>query len=298
MCKLCTGKNNHRRIGYAERLPVAGDGGQKMRHFFQWLLALAAALSFSLPATSAPQILLSVGSEETIPMRCDGHLCEAEIATICLQTDRSDPARGTPYALLDPKTLKIVAEGRGGQTVQVPLARGHRIVAARGHTAVRLTIPRALLQRRGLARPALRLKGNAIFAPEPMDGDNDPQSDADIALARTTLRMIAAKVIHHQADRSQAAGVILGAINSLPRNRPPTPAERATAETQLLSAAMPENVSKMVKEAVDHCKSLGTTFIKREPLFSYRGCLTVNHDTMLEELYMDYRLILKSAPWG
>ena len=52
----------------------------------------------------------------------------------------------------------------------------------------------------------------------------------------------------------------------------------------------------LVKEADGHCHGFGTTFIDQDPLFSYRGCLAVNHDTMLEEVFMDYRALLKNAP--
>ena len=89
--------------------------------------------------------------------------------------------------------------------------------------------------------------------------------------------------------------MILRAINTLPRDRPPTAAERAAAETQLLTATTPGNVGRLVREAFEHCRGLGSTFIRREPLFSYRGCLTVNHDTMIEEINMDYPAALKDA---
>jgi len=269
-----------------------------MHYFFHWFLPFAIILSYGLPTAAAPQILLSISSEEAIAMRCDSSHCEAEIAKICLQPDRSDPAGGTPYALLDRNVLEVVAKGRQRQLLQTPLARELRIVAARGHTAIRLTIRREFLRRRGLAQPALRLRGTAIFVPTPTQGDDEPQSDVDISLARTTLRIIAANVIHHQADRSQAARVILGAVNSLPRHRPPTSAERAAAEAKMLNATMSDNVSRLVDETVRHCQGLGTTFIEKEPMFSYRGCLGVNHDTLLEELNMDYRAILKGAPWS
>jgi hypothetical protein len=269
-----------------------------MRHLLHWTLPLAAILVSSLPAAAAPQILLAVGSDDAVPMRCEDNVCEAGLATMCLQPDRSDPVQGAPYRLLDPAALDVTAEGRDGRPVSVPLAGGLRVVAARGHTAIRVTIPHALLQRRGLSRPAVRLKGNAIFTPEPTEGDAEPQSEADIALARTTLRQTAANVIHQQVDRSRAAGVILGAINTLPRGRAPTTAERTAAETQLLSATAPGNARGLVREAFEHCRGLGTGFVSREPLFSYRGCLTVNHDAMLEEINMDYRAALKNAPGG
>jgi len=268
-----------------------------MRYFFHWL-PIAIILFFPLPTAAAPQILLSVGSERAISMRCENDHCEAEIGTICLQPDRSGPASGTPYAPLERNALEVVAEGREGQLVKTPLARELHIVAARGHTAIRLTIRREFLLRRGLDQPALLLSRNAIFVPAPTEGDDEPQSESDTAFARTTLRTIAANVIHRQTDRSQAAAVILRAINSLPRERPPTLAEQAVTEANMLNATMPENVSILVHEAAGYCQGLGTTFIEQEPLFSYRGCLAVNHDTLLEELNMDYRVKLKGAPWG
>jgi len=269
-----------------------------MRHLLHWMLPLAAALCSGLPAAAAPQILLAIGADEAVPMRCAGGLCEAELATMCLQPDRPDPVQGAPYRLLDPAALEVVAEGADGRRVSTPLTSQIRVVAARGHTAVRLTMPRALLQQRGLSRPVVRLKGSAILAPEPTDGDAEPQSEADIALARTTLRKTAANVIRQQADRWRAAGVILRAINTLPRRRAPTTAERAAAELQLLTATTPGSARGLVREAFEHCRGLGTSFVTREPLFSYRGCLTVNHDSMLEEINMDYRAVLKDAPGG
>lgn len=267
-----------------------------MRQFLRCLLPLIAAVTFGLPAAAAPQILLAVEAGNAIPMRCDSRHCEAEIGTICLQPDRSDPERGTPYTLLDPKALALVATGRNGQPVQIPFAGRLRIVAARGHTAVRISIPRAMLAQGGLTRPALRLKGNVLFMPRPEDGDTEPQRDADTALARTTLRKVAAKVFRQHTDRSQAVGVILRAINSLPRDRAPTRAELTMAETHLLDARLPKRARNLVQEAAGHCQDVGTTFIDEEPLFSYRGCLGVNHDAMLEEVFMDYRATLKSAP--
>ena len=267
-----------------------------MRHFLRCLLPLIVAVTFNMPAAAAPQILLAVETGNAIPMRCDTRHCEAEIGTICLQPYRSDPERGTPYTLLDPKALVLVATGRNGQPVQIPFAGRLRIVAARGHTAVRIAIPRVILARGSLTQPALHLKGNVLFTPQPEDGDTEPQRDADAALARTTLRTVAAKVFRQHTDRSQAVGVILRAINLLPRDRAPTRAELAMAETRLRGARLPKGARNLVQEAADHCHGVGTTFIDDEPLFSYRGCLGVNHDAMLEEVFMDYRALLKSAP--
>ena len=269
-----------------------------MRRLLFCLLPLITAAWFALPVAAAPQILLAVSSEGDIPMRCGDRRCEAEIGTICLQPDRPDPARDAPYTLLDPKTLQLVAEARSGRHVQIAPTGGLRIVAARGHTAVRVSIDRTRLAKGGLTRPALRLEGAVIFTPQPLDGDAEPQSDADAALARTTLRRIAAKAVRLQTGRAQAAGAILRAINTLPRDRPPTRVEHAVAERRLRSAALPEPASKLVRDAIGHCRSVGTTFIAQEPLFSYRGCLAVNHDTMLEEIFMDYRAILKTTPAG
>ncbi len=267
-----------------------------MRPFFRCSPFLIAALSFALPAAAAPQILLAVAAEKTIPLRCGAHDCEAEIGTICLQPDRSDPDRGTPYTLLDPGAVKVVADDPSGEPMQIPLAAGLRIVAARGHTAIRVALPRAAVA--GLTHPALRLTDTVIFIPQPAVGDTEPQRAADTALARTTLRSIAAVAIHEQADRTRATGVILRAINALPRDRPPTRAEHAMAMDHLRLATVPESARTLVQRAARHCAGLGTTFIDDEPLFSYRGCLAVNHDSMLEEIFMDYRAVLKGAPAG
>ena len=89
-----------------------------MRHLLHWILPLAAILSSSLPAAAAPQILLAIGSKDAVPMRCEGGLCEAELATICLQPYRSDPVRGAFPARPAPAPMAPLAGAPPfGQTV-------------------------------------------------------------------------------------------------------------------------------------------------------------------------------------
>lgn len=268
-----------------------------MRRLVLTGLSLAIGLTISSVASAAPQILLVVSPDEEIPMRCEGTSCTVELTAICLQPDRANPTRGTHYVALDADTLRLEGKTDDGRMLTLPITKTMQILAEREHTAVTLSVPRSYLATYKVSELTVRLKGNVVLAPQAVAKDENPQSEADIALAKTTLRKTAESVIRRRGDQVAAAGLVRKAINALPRGRAPTQAERATAETEAMTAPAPAKSMTQAKAAFDTCRGIGDTFSNRwyHNWFSYRNCLGVEHDSLVEDVNKEYWEVLKAG---
>ena len=268
-----------------------------MRRLLLTITALLTGMTLSGMASAAPQILLVVSPDEEIPMICEGAHCTVELTAICLQPERANPLRGTQYMAMDADTLTLVGKTAAGETRRLPVTKNMQILAEREHTAVTLSVPRAILEMYQVSELTVRLKGNVVLAPTPVANDAKPQTEADIALAKTTLRKTAESVIEQRGDQVAAAGLLRKAINALPRERAPSQAERSAAETLAMTTRAPKQSTAQAKTAFDTCRGIGDTFSNRwyHNWFSYRNCLSVEHDSLIEEVNNEYWDVLKAG---
>ncbi len=174
-------------------------------------------------AVAAPQALLLVAMGDDLQLVCERGECAAEVSTICLQLERADPLLGTPYAVIeDPEeepraepALTLVGHTADGSEVTLPVAGNLAITAERGHSAVKLSVPRAVLQTFGLTSLTVRLARHVALASEVADGD-PMQTEAELALARGPLRRVAEQVLTSRGEQVAAARVVRDVLNALP----------------------------------------------------------------------------------
>ncbi len=253
-------------------------------------------------AAAAPQALLLAGAGSELQLYCEGGECAAEAGTICLQPERDNPDRGTAYTIPGggPGTgdgLSLIGHSPDGREVALPVELGLRVTAERGHTAVKLSVPQALMDRFGLSRMTVRMSRNVVLAPSPVAGDPHPQTEADLSLAQGTLRPVAEKMLDRHEARVAAARIIRDVINALPRERRTNDAEREAAWRRALGAEAAGGSDEIPDGALDHARDSFATCgsITGSPNWSsyrFRSCLGEMHDHLFGTVNTDYRKAL------
>jgi hypothetical protein len=245
----------------------------------------------TLGAVAAPQALLLVAPGDDLQLVCERGECAVEVPTICLQPERATPLLGTPYAVIeDPEdeprvepALTLVGHTADGREVTLPAAGNLGITAERGHSAVKLSVPRAVLQTFGLTSLTVRLARHVALVPEVADGD-PMQTEAELALVRGPLRRVAEQVLTSRGEQVAGARVVRDVINALPRGRRASPAERGAAWRQALGIRPAETSDEIsdgalgtAGKAYNVCLGIGSAVMA---FGDYRDCL----ELMLDEL--------------
>lgn len=267
---------------------------------------LAAASFFGVAAlagtaAAAPQVLLLVAAGDDVELLCERGECAAEVSTVCLQPDRDNPVRGARYTVIeDPgegDALSLLGRTADGREVRLPAEANLQITAERGHAAVKLSVPEAALRRFGLTRVAVRVARHLALAPEAVDGDPRPQSEADLRLVRSTLRPMAEHLIETHGGRVMVARLIGDVINALPRGRRAGAAEREAAWQRASRAAaaggpdeLPDGALGRARDAFATCGSV--TASPNWSTYRFRSCLGEMHDRLMGTVNADYRKAL------
>ena len=252
-----------------------------------WALAAAAiGFGWSGAANAAPQVLALVSTAAPVELTCAGETCTARFSSYCLQPDRAAPHGGQRYTVAAPDMLTITGTTPDGR--RIALDGGQvAIMATASHVAVSLSLPRAELARRGLTGAAVQVREAATLLPAPAAGDERPQTDADIALATTTLRALGRKLVDDDAMRMAAAHETMYLVNSLPGGRMGTAAATRAIDGLLTPdrlAALPAAARPFVTDARDYCALVADNDVTT----TLRQCLAGEHASMMFYLNQDY----------
>lgn len=261
-------------------------------------------------AAAAPQVLMVVTPSDEMPLICENGLCSTEVAAICLQPDRSNPQRGKGYSVRQSTaeirgarstrvedTITLVGRDAVGRETVLPAASLLRINAERDHYAVTLSVDEAVMHQKGLTELAVRVTGNVLFFPDAEKNDPKPQTASDIEIAKTTQRNTAERVLAKHSDELTGARMVRHAINALPRDRASSEAERVAARETAMRAPGSANAVAYAKDAFFACRSVTDhTVIKRyDSRYSYRACLGVMHDDLIDGVNKKYWDALKAG---
>jgi len=275
----------------------------------------AAAAIFSIAASvttasSAPQVLMVVTPTDTLPMICENGTCSTEVAAICLQPDRANPVRGKNYNVIErtaqikgvknssiEDTMTLIGVAADGGKRVLPTWRHLRIQAERDHFAVTLSVDESVLRQYGLASISVRVTCNALLFPDAVDGDRKPQSDADIAIARSTLRGVATQILKQRADTLTGASVVQIAMNALPRDRATTEDERISARKIALRVTASTKARALADNAFDACRNVSDLMMntRYDSRYGYRSCLGIMHDDLIDGVNKQYWDALKAG---
>lgn len=268
------------------------------------------AIGFLGTAAAAPQVLMVVTPSDEMPLTCENGICSTEVAAICLQPDRSNPQRGKSYSVKASDanirgarstrvedTMTLIGRTAAGQETVLPAAKLLNINAEREHYAVTLSVDESVMQQHGLTSLAVRVTGNVLLFPDADQGDPNPQTPSDLQIAETTQRGTAERVLSNHGDQLTGARMVRSAINALPRDRASNETEREAARTVAMQQTASADAVAYAKDAFFACRSVTDhTIIKRyDSRYSYRACLGVMHDEIIDGVNKKYWDALKAG---
>ncbi|MDP6803921.1 MAG: hypothetical protein QF902_01130 [Rhodospirillales bacterium] len=227
-----------------------------------------------------------------MPLLCEGGECAADITTICLQRDRDMPLKGTVYDIMteapDDQPLRIVGLlADGGEVELASAAAPVSIVAERGHLAVKLSVSASVVDRFQLSQLIARVSGPVVLAPRPEPGDDNPQTETDLAESQGTLRSLAEETIAANPAKMAVAAVLHEAVNALPRLRATTRADHQAAWRRASASASGAEAEKAIEQARNAFRACSSVALgsgrkpHEEPTwekFTFRDCLGTMHN--------------------
>ena len=272
--------------------------------------SILGAVGFIGAGFAAPQVLMVVTPSDEMPLICENGICSTEVAAICLQPDRSNPQRGKSYSVRESdadirgarstrieETMTLVGKDAAGRETVLPAAKLLHIKAERDHFAVTLSVDEAVMRQFGLASLAVRVTGNVLLFPDADQGDPNPQTPSDIEVAKTMQRGTAERVLANHSDELTGARMVRSAINALPRDRATNESERQAARDTAMGKSGSNSAVAYAEDAFFACRSITDhTIIQRYDFrYSYRACLGVMHDELIDGVNKTYWDALKAG---
>ncbi|MCG8493626.1 MAG: hypothetical protein MI743_18555 [Sneathiellales bacterium] len=261
-------------------------------------IALASApLAFTLlsswTAQAAPQILAVASTDIPLPLTCEKGECTAELTAICLQEHRASPQTGAKYYIHQSQRLKLTLIDKKGHEVDIS-ALPLDVSAARGHTAIRVSLKETLIRDFDMSRITISVPEKTTAIPVAVAHDKKPQTDADILIATQSLRPLANRIVDQNTDRADAARLVSHAINSLPSRGRAEPSDRLDAQQYFQSVSHASGYSsdarRLAAKAVRQCD-----YETKVGFWSLRQCLGSSHDQLIGKLNTKYWKSLKAG---
>tara|TARA_R110002153_G_scaffold10693_3_gene42080 strand:+ start:684 stop:1499 length:816 start_codon:yes stop_codon:yes gene_type:complete len=246
------------------------------------------SVSVGSTAHAAPQVLAVMSSLGPQDMRCAGSTCTTTFSSYCLQRERDVPTTGQAYLPAHPDQFQLSVIAADGTATLLPAGDHVIFRSQRGYSAVSATLRRDdLTALGGVSAKIITAKGAALV-PEPIAGDPNPISEAEIAFATKSLREHGEAIV----DATPEAGAAM-LVNRM-------------AATIIPSAPVnTESLEQLWHDAVDGLgtyRPAGADAIKRardiyewcQGRMSYhsmagiKSCLEFKHDNAIMRLNTDY----------
>ena len=161
------------------------------------------------------------------------------------------------------------------------------MTAMRTQVAVRLSIANSKVEELGLHRVRITVGTNVTLRQGPWAGDPNPLSEAEVAVAESTLRQAGSQLVDGNKIHTAAVRWLSGLANALPEND----ADEALVRRRVVRNAVTGSLRKMNPEArkiaqntLSGC-SMDLQLLIRPDL---RSCLESAHDAFLWNLNADY----------
>ena len=258
---------------------------------FRRLVALAGfalVSGFAVAAHAAPQALGLVASSEPLPLTCEGSECQIHLSAFCLQEAREIPSFGAPYQLVAPNSVKLMLTTADGRKIEAPATGTVTFTIYRAFTAIRASVPSRVLSAQGAVAAALVIDQDALLIPHAEAGDRNPQTPADVDLAREHLRPAAAAFFDMHGVETDAAKLVSRLINALPERARAPALEDGRLWAQVISPEMaagstPAAVLRAteIHESCRASRSLGTQY-------SMRRCLESSHAALMRDVNVKF----------
>ena len=260
-----------------------------VRFSIVFLIGFVFAIGQVHAASAAPQILAAIPIGGALELKCDNHVCAAEVSAICLQPNRQPPARGTLYTVFakDLSAIAVTGTTTDGQEISLPSTL-LKVAGYRGQTAVRFFVEKKVLERRGLQIISVDFDRMVALLPVPMVGDAAPQDTADINHAVSGIRRVGSTWATANADNLAIARVATRVANGLPRTRK---APKDLTDRLIRSALQREKT--ISPGALGSTRHLAAVCGHRARFTPVRRCLGEFHDQIMLGLNGKYWLALR-----
>ncbi len=247
---------------------------------------IASAVGFALLPHSvshaATQSLALLETGEPTPLICEGPVCKAEFSSFCLQKERDLPRAGDPYHIVKKGAVTLVLTTEGGAVERIPAAAHVNITAARsGHTAVTIKLSKASMKALGGKHAAIEVGERVALMPEPVIGDDYPQTEQDKHLATGPLRSLGQKIVDqgpHDADRVR---VLNRLINTLPSEIDRRPDAQQSLWQKAVSRGFQNAKSARIAKAAKEYATCWQDRVVELHGYSVRHCLQRRHDGLM-----------------
>lgn len=249
-----------------------------VRVIFGFLTLLLATVPGT--ALAAPQILGLVATGDAVPMQCKNGECVALLSAFCLQERRLPPDFETSYRPARPGDVMLAVTSEDGQVRRFDAADLVRFRSSYGYTAVR-----ANLTLQGLGGPAplsvaLEIAPRTTMLPDAIEGDPDPLTAEEIALATGPARVAAEALLEGDSDQARTTRTAARLVNALPLQGDVSVSAREDLWDRIAGAGAPQRARRMFdacSRSVD--QSIG---------YPLRQCLEERHERLQIENTRDY----------
>ena len=245
-------------------------------------LAIFPLTAIALPSASAwaaPQILGLIASNEPIPMTCAGGTCTVELSSVCLQEHRPTPPTGTVYRPARGTQITLSVTGPDGMTRRRPVATALTFISLRQFSAVKVSLPEAMVRQLGNGTARLSVGRMASIIPVAIKGDPNPQSAGEISRYTGPLRALAEKAFEDDSERVNATRVLNRMVNRLPEGSTFGIERAASLWQQTVRSDITAGTQKYLTRAVENCRETLRTGVMSD----LRSCLGYNHDYLSGE---------------
>lgn len=240
------------------------------------------------PAVAAPQILAVIAPSSAQPLRCGGELCATDFTSYCLQRERDIPTTGQAYLPANAAHFSLIVTLGDGTEKRFPAGAHVDFNSQRGYASVKATIRYKDLAALGAKEARLEVKPGAALVPQPMTGDPNPISEAELAYASGSLREHGNEIVDAQPS-AQAATIVnrlaTTIIPSMPVDRPAL--DRLWHDViDNLGPAQPAG-----RDAIERARDIYEWCQGRSSYHSMSGiksCLEFKHDDTIMHLNSDY----------
>jgi len=254
---------------------------------------IALTTLFSWNVQAAPQILAVASTDIPLPLTCAKGECTVELTAICLQEHRASPQTGTKYYIHKDQQLKLTLIDKKAGEVDIS-ALPLDISAARGHTAIKVSLKETHLRDFDISRITISVPEKTTAIPLPITHDKKPQTETDILIATQSLRPLADRIVDQNTDRADAARLVSHAINSLPSRGRAETSERSSAQDYFHSvtrhSGYTDEARRLAAKAVRQCD-----YETKVGFWSLRQCLGSSHDQLIGKLNTKFWKSLKAG---
>lgn len=241
----------------------------------------------SLPAFAAPQALAVLTTGNGAAMTCEKGVCTSNLSTYCLQQYRDAPDMGAPYHAGNPESFTVVLDMPDGTQKTIPSGDFLEFKAERGFVVVKAMMNENVLHDNGAIAARIIVGPTATLIPDPEEGDLNPFTQAEIALATGSYRIAGAHIIDatKQASTARALSVMLRAI---PKWRGWPETTRDEMWQMIDGVAKKEQISGLEKDLIKSEFRACADLYENQKFYGIGYCIRQHHDEELVKMNKKY----------